>query len=532
MVDIAIITLAVWHAGGAITPLNPASTSGEIGRQLKDSRANFVVSHSTCLSVVLSAAVEANIRFHATLLCGEAPSSRLTTATQPIHHWRAILSPAPPPILPPAPIPNPKTTTALIPYSSGTSGLPKGVILTHYNIVSNVLQTQSNLTAHVSWTGGTAHTTKGIPSAPIYNHSTGLGGDVTLAVLPLYHIYGLMGHILRPLYDGTKCVIDDTCLRWDPVRYADNVHHFGVTIGYIVPPMALGLLKASTSAQGHKIKDKISGLRMLISAAAPMGKDTIERLWSQLGLRTVQAFGMSEASPALLQLDWNEWWSGRGSVGKPLAGVEAKIIKISATNTNDWHDKEKADQEEANAGEEGELVVRGPNLFSGYLIHDAASDITVAIDVNGWFRTGDIGVQSPSTGVYHITDRVKELIKYKGFSIAPAELESVLLTYTELVEDVFVLGIWDVDAGTEVPRAYAVRKGGVSSVQPGDEERIVKFVEGKVAGYKRLRGGVRFVESVPKSAAGKMLRRVLKENVTREDNERRWETSQREHTRL
>ena len=538
VIDIAIINLAVWHAGGVITPLNPASTSNEISRQLKDSGASIIVSHPICLGAVHSAASDAGIQNNTILLCGEPSPSTPSTASHPIKHWHTILAPPHAPVLPAVPISSPKTTTALLPYSSGTTGLPKGVILTHHNLTSNILQSASRSAGYFTWSGGPAHTIAAIPPAPPYNPNAQTGGDVSLAVLPLYHIYGLHAHMLLPLHQGTKCVVDDTGLRWDPARYAEHVHRFGVTMGYIVPPMALGLLKAS-SEPSSAIRRRLSGVRILLSAAAPLATQTIECLWDQLGLRTVQAFGMSETSPALAQLSWDEWWVGRGSVGRALPGVEVKILKIKSPRSGSGEAEDEDDDggEEAAPGEEGELVVRGPNVFSGYLHHPPSSSSSAAASpssaVNApppppssypWFRTGDLALSSSSSSsssphhpaappFYRITGRLKELIKYQGYPVAPAELEAHLLAHPTLVDDAAVIGVWDPVLQTEVPRAYVVRKGGGLGKKvragEGDAEEVAAWVAGRVSNYKRLRGGVRWVEAVPRSAAGKILRRVL-----------------------
>ena len=319
--DYPVVFLAVWHAGGAVTPLNPASTSEEISKQLKDSHASVVISHDFCLPAVLAAANDVGIPKSNVVLCGQnLPSNN------DHKHWRQLLPRSGDELLPEVKIEDPVNTTALLPYSSGTSGNPKGCILTHRNLTSNVIQNLDGFDKFVSWKGGPHGTSSSIPDAPRYDHNTGKGGDVVLAVLPMFHIYGLMILALVPLYAGFRCVINDRGGRFDILQFCDDVERFGVTISYIVPPMALGLVKVTKNPQ---LKKKVAGIRMLTCAAAPLGSPTIEQLWEVGGLRLVQAFGMTEGSPGFLHVPYTEWWEGRGTVGVPNFGVEARIAPLS-----------------------------------------------------------------------------------------------------------------------------------------------------------------------------------------------------------
>ena len=519
-IDYPVIFLAVWHAGGVVTPLNPASTSEEISKQLKNSNASIVVSHEFCLSTVVAAANDVGISKSNVLLCGQnVPSSN---AGHDHKHWRQLLPGPGDALLPEVTIEDPVNTTALLPYSSGTSGNPKGCILTHHNMTSNVIQNLDGFGSFVSWQGGPRGTVSSIPDAPRYDHNTGNGGDVVLAVLPMFHIYGLMILILVPLYGGFRCVINDRGGRFDILQFCDDVEKFGVTLSYIVPPMALGLVKVT---QNPKLRRKVAGIRMLTSAAAPLGRPVIEQLWEIGKLRLVQAFGMTEGSPGFLHVPYNQWWEGRGTVGIPNHGVEVRIAPLSTDGESELGklDIAASDTEDA----EGELLVRGPNVFKGYLNNPTATSAAFITMTSAdgsrrqkWFRTGDIAHRSANTGYITITDRLKEMIKYKGFPVAPAELESLILSCREVVADVAVLGVYNEAEGTEVPRAYVVRQPaakGTNRNDATDGKAITDLVAKRAAGYKKLRGGVEFVEAIPRSVSGKILRRVLKAEVAQRE---------------
>ena len=244
-------------------------------------------------------------------------------------------------------------------------------------------------------------------------------------------------------------------------------------------------------------KYDLSSVRMLNSGAAPLTRDLVDAVYKRLKIPIKQGYGLSETSPTTHTQPWEEWSSTIGSVGRLLPNQVAKYMD--------------PEEKEVPAGQTGELWIKGPNIFKGYL--NNAEGTANALTDDGYFKTGDVGHQDEK-GNFFITDRVKELIKYKGFQVPPAELEGILIGNEE-IDDVAVLGIYNEEQATEVPRAYVVPKKGVK----GDKEteaRIVKWLAGKVASHKRLRGGVRFVDEVPKSASGKILRRVLKEQAKAE----------------
>lgn len=243
----------------------------------------------------------------------------------------------------------------------------------------------------------------------------------------------------------------------------------------------------------------LSSLRFLTSGAAPLTKDLILQVHERLGLPVKQAYGLSETSPVSHVQLWDDSWKSKiGSVGPCLPNLETRFVGTNG--------------EEVPTGIEGELWIRGPTVFRGY--HNNAAATKDSKTEDGWFKTGDIGFEDEGSNM-HITDRVKELIKYKGSQVAPAELEGILLGHPG-IEDVAVLGRWVESMHTEVPCAFVVLKGGATSGVVRSEEQgreIVEWMAERTARTKWLRGGICWVDEIPKSGSGKILRRVLKESL-------------------
>ena len=289
--------------------------------------------------------------------------------------------------------------------------------------------------------------------------------------------------------------------KFDIERWCAHVQNYRITFSYVVPPVVLLLGK-------HPVVDKydLSSLRMMNSGAAPLTQELVEAVYVRIKVGIKQGYGLSETSPTTHTQAWEDWRSTVGSVGKLLPNMEAKYMTMP---------EDGSEPQEVKVGEVGELYMRGPNIFLGY--HNNPSATSDCLSPDGWFRTGDVGYQDKD-GNFYITDRVKELIKYKGFQVPPAELEGILVD-NPAVDDVAVVGIESKVHGTEVPVAFIVRSGkSKSSGVSADEEaaNISKWLDGKVAYHKRLRGGIQFVDGVPKSAAGKILRRLLKKQAQEE----------------
>lgn len=289
-------------------------------------------------------------------------------------------------------------------------------------------------------------------------------------------------------------------VKFDIGKWCSHVQNFRITFSYIVPPVALLLSK-------HDVVDKydLSSLRMMNSAAAPLTRELVEAVYSRIKVGIKQGFGLSEASPTTHSQQWEDWRDHIGSVGRLMPNMEAKYMRM----TDDG-----SDSQEATVGEVGELYLRGPNIFLGYHHNPTATRETLL--PGGWFRTGDVGYQD-AKGNFYITDRVKELIKYKGFQVAPAELEGILVD-NEAIKDAAVVGIASEAHASEVPLAFIVRKKPSSLSEEQEADNILRWFNNRVAPHKRLRGGVRFVEEIPKNPTGKILRRKLKELLLPELN--------------
>jgi 4-coumarate--CoA ligase len=283
--------------------------------------------------------------------------------------------------------------------------------------------------------------------------------------------------------------------RFDLREFCHVVQQEKISFAYIVPPVALALAK-------HPLVDNfnLSSLRMMHSSAAPIAKDLIETIYQRLKVPVKQGYGLSEASPGVTLQRWSDWNKPIGSSGHLVPSVSMKFV---------------VDSQEVPTGEEGEIWIRGPNVFKGYYNNPKAT--AQSIDQDGWYRTGDIGYADKDHNIY-ITDRAKELIKYNGFQVSPAELEGLLLAHPA-VNDVAVIGVYSEQRATELPRAYIVLASGYN-----DDEKMEKglsdWLHEKVAPYKRLRGGIRFVNEIPKSNAGKLLRRVLPEQAKMEEQQK------------
>ncbi|KAE8351076.1 hypothetical protein BDV28DRAFT_26531 [Aspergillus coremiiformis] len=474
-IDTPAVMWGTHWAGGVVSPANPAYTTEELVFQLKGSGARAVITQVPQLPVVREAAKQANIPEDCIILIGDQrdPEAR-------IKHFTSIRNISGAAKYRKTKI-NPDKDLAFLVYSSGTTGVPKGVMLSHKNIIANTLQLAAGEAGNLTWNGG--------PDGK---------GDRVLAFLPFFHIYGLTCLLHQTLYQGYQLMIMQ---KFDIEKWCAHVQHYRITFSYVVPPVVLLLSK-------HPIVDKydLSSLRMMNSGAAPLTYELVEAVYARIKCGIKQGYGLSETSPTAHMQPWEEWRTSIGSVGKLMPNMEAKYMTMP---------EDGSEPREVPAGEVGELYLRGPNVFKGY--HNNPSATVECLSSDGWFRTGDVGYQDRN-GNFYITDRVKELIKYKGFQVAPAELEGILIDH-QTIDDVAVIGIESEAHGTEVPRAYVVRsEKSKASVVNAEQEatNITQWLDGKVAYHKRLRGGVRFVDAIPKSVSGKILRRILKNQAKEE----------------
>ena len=434
-------------------------TAEELAFQLKDAGAKALVTQKPLLTVALDAAKAAGIPEDMVILMGDERDQ-----TGKIKHFTSIRNMAGTNRY--RRTKRKSSDLAFLAYSSGTTGLPKGVMLSHGNIVSNVLMLMSGEEQNLTWNGNADGT-----------------GDRVIGFLPFFHIYGLTCLLHQCIMVGWTLVV---LSKYDIETFCRVIQDHRITFAYVVPPVVLQIAK-------HPVVSKydVSSLRMMNSGAAPLTKELVEQLYARINVPVKQGYGLSETSPTTHTQPWNLWKTTIGSVGRMLPNQTAKYMS--------------EDEKEVPIGQVGELWIKGPNVFQGYL--NNAEGTKNAITPDGFFKTGDVGYQDKE-GNFFITDRVKELIKYKGFQVPPAELEGLLLSHPK-ISDVAVLGLHSEEQATEVPSAFVVPAKGVEGSKQTAAE-LADWLAQRVASHKRLRGGVKFVDEIPKSASGKILRRVLK----------------------
>ncbi|RAV33671.1 AMP-binding protein [Corynebacterium heidelbergense] len=440
---------ALWRLGAVVSPLPLLATPETIASQLVDSGAKLLL---TCAALGDSG--------------NEGAAAAGLGADQVIHldTSRGIRQMIAERIAPPPVEFDPRTHIAALPYSSGTTGLPKGVQLTHRNLVANIAQSA--------------------------DYQLLRRDDVVFGVLPFFHIYGLTTLVNLSIYQRATVI---TQPRFSIDSFLAAHEKYGVTFTFIAPPIAVLLAK-------HPAVDSydLSKLRGLLSGAASLDEGLADAVERRLKVPVQQGFGLTETSPVThVNLDENV---SRGSIGLPVANTEHKLVEVD-TGREIPVPQGGGEGSESGRSEVGELWVRGPQIMAGYLNNE--EETRIALPGDGWLRTGDLAVHDASGRVY-IVDRLKEVIKYKGYQVPPAELEALLLTHPG-VADAGVIGV--TRDGKEVPKAFVVRQGG-GGEQPSEQD-IMDFVAERVSAYKKIRE-VEFVDTIPKSATGKILRRELK----------------------
>jgi acyl-CoA synthetase (AMP-forming)/AMP-acid ligase II len=434
--EYAVAFHAVATVGGVNTTANPLLTVEELTAQLRHCGARLLVTVPDQLEKATAAAERAGVE--EVFVHGEADGA--TPFTSLLQAGGE----------PPEVAIDPAEDLVALPYSSGTTGLPKGVMLTHRNLVANICQT-------------IAH--QRLPE-----------DDRVIAVLPFFHIYGLVVLMNIPLHRGATVV---TMPRFDLAEFLRVIQDYRITRAWVVPPIVLALAK-------QPIVDDfdLSSLEYMLSGAAPLSAELEVACGKRLGCHMQQGYGLTETSPTTHSVPDDLAGQMPGSIGPAIPNTEWRVVDVLTG-------------EDAPAGEPGELCIRGPQVMKGYLNDPEATART--IDPEGWLHTGDVARVDEQGSVW-IVDRVKELIKYKGYQIAPAELEGLLLTHPAIA-DAAVIGLPDEEAG-EVPKAFVVASG------PLTPEEVSAFVAEHVAPYKKVRA-VELVDEIPKTPSGKVLRRVL-----------------------
>ncbi|GAA0489230.1 4-coumarate--CoA ligase family protein [Streptomyces olivaceiscleroticus] len=436
-----VVCYAASRCGAAVTPVHPLATADEVAKQLHDSGARWLVTVSALLPAARTAAEKCG-GITEIFVCDAAPGHRS------LADLLAGGAPEPQIDLDPA------EDLACLPYSSGTTGAPKGVMLTHRNIATNLVQLDGVLTAEP--------------------------GDRVLAVLPMFHIYGYTALMNAPLRKGATVVV---LPRFDLDTFLGAIEKYRVTAVYVAPPLVLALAK-HPAVEGRDL----SSVEYLLSAAAPLDAELAAACAARLKLPPLlQAYGMTELSPGTHVVPRDARDAPPGAVGKLLPGTEMRIVDLDGGA-------------DLGPGATGEILIRGPQVMKGYLGRPEATD--AMIDADGWLHTGDIG-HCDADGWLHVVDRVKELIKYKGYQVAPADLEALLLQHEDIA-DAAVIGVTDAD-GNEIPKAYVVPQPGALLT----EREIIAYVADRVAPYKKIRR-VEFTDTVPRAATGKILRRELR----------------------
>ncbi|KAL2159678.1 hypothetical protein VTH06DRAFT_2247 [Thermothelomyces fergusii] len=499
------VFVGILMAGGIVTGANPAFVSRELAYQLKDSGASFMFVAEYAVKTAFEAAAEAGLPRDRIFVLGGStvPVSRLARASSPgpaagsradgARHWTELLAGRPGEAdawswEEPS---DPEETTCCLNYSSGTTGVPKGVEISHRSYVANGVSIvfMNKL-------------------RPDYEEKQ--KRDCVLAFLPFYHAYGQTFFIANYPHQHIPVYIMPS---FDFVKMLSYIQRFRITTLTLVPPIVVMLAKHPATREYD-----LSSVESVACGAAPLSREVseeAERMFREQrrgragnggnggdDLFIRQGWGMTELTCAALAWDPNTPVRASAGVGEVFPNCRAKLVSLEDGRTP-----------VERAGERGELWVTGPALMRRYWRRPDATAETIVVDADGtrWLRTGDVAFvdEYKPGGIFHVVDRIKELIKVKGNQVAPAELEGILLDNPD-VADAAVVGV--TISGEEVPRAYVVRRPGSAAT----EQDVARWMEGKVVRYKQLKGGVVFVNAIPKNPSGKILRKHLRERAQKE----------------
>ncbi|OCT54918.1 4-coumarate--CoA ligase-like 7 [Cladophialophora carrionii] len=474
-IDIMTLNWAIHRLNGVSSPANAAYNADELRHQLTNSGAQVLFTVMPLLQTALAAAAKSNIPRHRVYICEMANDPPIPpefkTLTQLIKEGESL------PDLEPIKWEKGQGArqTAFLCYSSGTSGLPKGVMISHRNVIANTLQ--------ISLYDKQSREANG----PGYR-------EVALGLLPQSHIYALIVICHASTYQGDQVII---LPRFDLNNYLSAIQNYKINTLYIVPPIIIAMVKNRDLTK----KYDLSSVTSIFTGAAPLGKETAEELASQFPTWKIrQGYGLTETCTVVCSSSPRDIWFG--SSGCLIPGFEAKVMSIEGNEITGYN-------------QPGELLVKSPSIVLGYLKNEKATQETFVDMPEGRFmRTGDeVEFRVSPNGNEHIwvVDRIKELIKVKGLQVAPAELEACLLNHPS-VADCAVIPVQDDRAG-EVPKAFVVKSKSVG-LEENDaliKRDIIKYVEKEKARHKWLAGGVEFIDVIPKSPSGKILRRLLRD---------------------
>jgi long-chain acyl-CoA synthetase len=434
----------ILKAGGSVVPVNPTYKKDELRHVVADSEAVAVICNKETYPVVEEIREETGIK---AVILTESEDIQGTISLKTIFNEY-------PPTAPEVKI-DPREDVAAIEYTGGTTGFPKGAMLSHYNLVANVIQNATFL----GWTEN----------------------DVIVGLLPFYHSWGACTCMNSPIYAGAKVV---TMPRYDADTLLESIEKDKVTLLHGAASLYTMLINSPSMG-----KHNLSSLRYVKAGAMPIPPDIKEKWENETGVKMILAYGLSEASPETHTSPPDR--IKPGTIGIPIMDTDARIVD------------EETGMKELPPGEIGELVLRGPQVMKGYLNRPEENAVTLR---DGWLHTGDLAMMDEE-GYFYIVDRKKEIIKYKGYTIAPAEVEAALYEHPA-VRECAVVGVPD-DLAGELPKAFIVPKDG--SVCSEDE--LIEFCKERLSPYKRIRL-VEFIDEIPKTQVGKILRRILRDRVT------------------
>ncbi|QRV92769.1 AMP binding enzyme [Ceratobasidium sp. AG-Ba] len=472
-----IAMLGCIAAGLKCSPANAAYTPPELAHQISDSRSGYVLVHPALVQTLLKA-------FEVLKVPAKEAQKRVVVmnfekaAPKGTENFRQVDS-----LLQSGRLEQEENfdgdlsdETVYLCYSSGTTGLSKGVETSHHNTNAVIAMSRAAFPEMTQ------------------------GRDVLLGILPLFHSYGAMHLIQYPFTLGVPVVLSPG---FNPETFCASIQKYKITCALVVPPVLVVLAS-------HPVVEKydFSSLRFLFCGAAPLRAELIASVQKRLRTRGAyvlvpQGCGLTEMSPTVLLTPLHRAEEKIGCAGELLPNLEARLVGEDGVDVKE--------------GEPGELWLRGPSVMRGYLNNPSATKNAITPD--GWFKTGDI-VLRDQDGFYTIIDRLKELIKYKGSQVPPADLENVLLEHPDII-DAGVIGVDSIEQATELPRAYIVHRAGLSSFRTPAERKafekgVQEWIRSRVAKHKYLRGGVCVIEAIPKSPSGKILRRQLRELAKKE----------------
>jgi 4-coumarate--CoA ligase len=461
--------MSIIAAGGIFTGTNPAYTPHELAHTIKTANVTWLMSEPELLEPLHAAAKTCGIPKSKIWIFHPLSNQKCTSGYM---SWEELFRHGEEDWVRFDDLETCRNTTAMRLFSSGTTGLPKAVNMSHYNFIAQHELIWEGPSAKRDW------------------------DEVFLFPLPMFHAAIAPRAHISTFRRGDRTYI---MRRFELEQFLANIEKFSVTGLSVVPPMAIAIIMSPLNK-----KYSLKSIRWSQGGAAPMGPETQARLQALLNKDTpfTQVWGMTEASCIVTRFEYPER-DVTGAVGRPIPNVDMKLVDDDGKDLGEIY------------GTRGEICVRGPTIVPGY--HDNPKANAESFDADGFYHTGDIGYCDANTKLWYIVDRKKELIKVRAFQVAPTEIETILLDHPSIV-DCAVIGIESKQPGeehTELPRAYVVRRPGTRE-QDLTEDMVKEYVKPKLARYKWLEGAVRFVEVIPKSANGKILKRILKEEAKNE----------------